>query len=154
MSIGDSLAHVAGVPGIERSISVEEIQDPILMARYVAAQHPITPIGVPSYHATTYGWIASELLRRVDGRSIGAFVREEIAGPLHLDMHIGVPNSEMHRVGEITRSDNYNYSAMIGDDVDPRLQTPEKRMASQTPCVVVITMNSRQMLMTLHKPSP
>ena len=122
VSIGDSLAHVAGVPGIERSISVEEIQDPILMARYVAAQHPITPIGVPSYHATTYGWIASELLRRVDGRSIGAFVREEIAGPLHLDMHIGVPNSEMHRVGEITRSDNYNYSAMIGDDVDPRLQ--------------------------------
>jgi CubicO group peptidase (beta-lactamase class C family) len=122
VSIGDSLAHVAGVPGLERSISVEEIQDPVLMARYVAAQHPITPIGVPSYHATTYGWIASELLRRVDGRSIGAFVREEIAAPLQLDMHIGVPSSEMHRVGEITRSNNYNYSAMIGDDVDPRLQ--------------------------------
>lgn len=120
--VGDSLAHVAGVPGLERSISVEEIQDPVLMAQYVAAQHPITPIGVPSYHATTYGWIASELLRRVDGRSMGTFVREEIAGPLQLDVHIGVPDSELHRVGEMTRSDNYNYSAMIGDDVDPRLQ--------------------------------
>jgi len=85
VTVGDSLAHVAGVPGLERSISVEEISDPILMAQYVAAQHPITPIGIPSYHAMTYGWIASELLRRVDGRSIGTFVREEIATPLQLD---------------------------------------------------------------------
>jgi CubicO group peptidase (beta-lactamase class C family) len=73
VTVGDSLAHVAGVPGLERSISVKEISDPILMAQYVAAQHPITPIGVPSYHAMTYGWIASELVRRVDGRSIGTF---------------------------------------------------------------------------------
>lgn len=121
VTVGDSLAHVAGVPGLERSISVEEIQDPILMAQYVAAQHPITPIGVPSYHATTYGWIASELLRRVDGRNMGAFVREEIAGPLELDVFIGVPDSEVQRIAEITRSENYNYSAMLGDDIDPRL---------------------------------
>ena len=81
VTVGDSLAHVAGVPGLERSISVDEIQDPILMAQYVAAQHPITPIGVPSYHAMTYGWIASELVRRVDGRSIGTFVREDFSSP-------------------------------------------------------------------------
>ena len=122
VTVGDSLAHVAGVPGLERSISVEEIADPILMAQYVAAQHPITPIGVPSYHAMTYGWIASELLRRVDGRSIGTFVRKEIATPLQLDIHIGAPDSVLSRIGETTRAANYNYSAMAGDDVDPRLQ--------------------------------
>lgn len=122
VTIGDSFAHVAGVPGLERSINLEEIQDPILMAQYVAAQHPITPIGVPSYHAMTFGWIASELLRRVDGRSIGTFVREEIATPLQLDVHIGVPDSVLPRIGETTRAANYNYSAMSGDDVDPRLQ--------------------------------
>ena len=122
VTVGDSLAHVAGVPGLERSISVEEISDPILMAQYVAAQHPITPIGIPSYHAMTYGWIASELVRRVDGRSIGTFVREEIAAPLQLDLHIGAPDSVLPRIGETTRAANYNYSAMAGDDADPRLQ--------------------------------
>jgi len=121
ISVGDSLAHIAGVPGLERDLSGAEIDDPILMAQYVAQQHPITPIGVPSYHATTYGWIASELLRRVDGRSMGAFVREEIAGPLQLDIFIGVPDSEVQRIAEITRSENYNYTAMLGDDIDPRL---------------------------------
>lgn len=121
VSVGDALAHIAGVPGLERKCSAEEIGDPILMAQYVAAQHPMTPIGVPSYHATTYGWIASELLRRVDGRSMGEFVRDEIAKPLHLDIHIGVPELEVQRIAEITRTDNYKLSAMLSDDIDPRL---------------------------------
>src|SRR5690606_25330288 len=41
-----------------------------------------------------------ELVRRVDGRSLGTFLRDELAGPLDLDVHVGVPPSELHRVAD------------------------------------------------------
>ena len=121
VTIGDALAHVAGVPGIERKLTFEEIIDPVLMARYTAEQTPFVKVGSPTYHALTYGWIASEIVRRVDGRSIGTFVREEIARPLALDLHIGAPESVIPRIAKTVRSSDYNYTALIGDDVDPRL---------------------------------
>ena len=120
--IGDALAHMAGVPGIERQVTVAEISDPILMAQLVAEQHPFVPIGTPTYHALTFGWIASELIRRTDGRSIGKFVREEIARPLDLDLYFGVPDDVLPRVTQTTRTTDYNYSALSTPDADPRLQ--------------------------------
>jgi CubicO group peptidase (beta-lactamase class C family) len=42
-----------------------------------------------------------ELLRRIDGRTIGNYFREEIAEPLDLDFWIGLPDSEFHRVSDI-----------------------------------------------------
>jgi CubicO group peptidase (beta-lactamase class C family) len=120
--IGDALAHMAGVPGIEREITAEEIADPILMAQLVAQQHPFVPIGSPTYHALTFGWIASELVRRVDGRSIGTFVREEIAQPLQLDLHIGAAENVLPRIALTTRAKNYNYTALLPEStMDPRL---------------------------------
>lgn len=121
VTVGDALAHVAGVPGIERPVTFEEIIDPVLMARYTAEQVPFVRVGSPTYHALTYGWIASEIVRRTDGRSIGTFVREEIAGPLGLDLHIGAPESVIPRIAKTVRSDDFNYTSLIGDDVDPRL---------------------------------
>ena len=121
VTVGDALAHVAGVPGIERPVTFEEIIDPVLMARYTAEQAPFVRVGSPTYHALTYGWIASEIVRRTDGRSIGTFVREEIAGPLGLDLHIGAPESVIPRIAKTVRSDDFNYTSLIGDDVDPRL---------------------------------
>ena len=43
------------------------------------------------YHALTYGWLAGELVRRVDGRRIGEFFADEVAAPLGLDFWIGLP---------------------------------------------------------------
>jgi CubicO group peptidase (beta-lactamase class C family) len=50
------------------------------------------------YHAITYGYLIGELVRRIDGRSIGRFVAEEISGPLKLDLWIGLPAGEESRV--------------------------------------------------------
>jgi CubicO group peptidase (beta-lactamase class C family) len=120
--IGDALAHMAGVPGVVREITAKEISDPILMAQLVAQQHPFVPIGSPTYHALTFGWIASELVRRVDGRSIGTFVREEIAQPLQLDLHIGAADDVLPRIALTTRAKNYNHTALLPESaIDPRL---------------------------------
>lgn len=44
------------------------------------------------YHAYNFGWIVGELVRRIDGRSVGTFLREEIAAPLGIDgLYIGAP---------------------------------------------------------------
>lgn len=120
--IGDAMAHVAGVPGLERQVGVAELSDPIRMARLVAEQVPFVPIGAPSYHAMTFGWIAGELVRRADGRSIGNFVREEIAGPLELDLHIGARDEVLPRIAQTTRASNYDYTALSDPNADARLR--------------------------------
>lgn len=43
------------------------------------------------YHSISYGYLVGELLRRVDGRSIGTFFAEEVAARLGLDFFIGLP---------------------------------------------------------------
>jgi CubicO group peptidase (beta-lactamase class C family) len=53
------------------------------------------------YLSMTFGWIVGELVRRVDPgqRSLGRFVREEIAIPLGIDdLWIGIPDVVEHRV--------------------------------------------------------
>ncbi len=50
------------------------------------------------YHALTFGYLAGEIVRRVSGKTVGAFVEAEIAGPLKLDLWIGLPADREHRV--------------------------------------------------------
>ena len=51
------------------------------------------------YHTYTYGWLADQLIRRVDPshRSAAQFIKEELADPLHVDFFIGLPGSEFYR---------------------------------------------------------
>ena len=50
------------------------------------------------YHAITYGYLLGELVRRVDGRTLGQFFRDEIAAPLGLEYWIGLPDEQVARV--------------------------------------------------------
>jgi CubicO group peptidase (beta-lactamase class C family) len=50
----------------------------------------------------TFGFLVGEVVRRVTGRSVGAFVREEIADPLGLDLWIGAPSEVHHRIAHST----------------------------------------------------
>jgi CubicO group peptidase (beta-lactamase class C family) len=49
----------------------------------------------------TYGWLVGEVIRRVAGKSVGAFVREEISRPLDADIFIGLPGEQDSRVAEM-----------------------------------------------------
>jgi len=51
----------------------------------------------------TYGWLCGELIRRVDGRSIGRFFQDEFAEPLGLDIWIGLPEEQEYRVAVLER---------------------------------------------------
>lgn len=92
-------SHRAGLPAIDRRLTIEDVYrwDPVVDA--LAAQKPLwEPNTGHGYHVGTYGWLAGEVIRRVTGGSVGAFVGERIARPLGLDLWVGLPQSEEARV--------------------------------------------------------
>ncbi|MCC3778156.1 serine hydrolase [Streptomyces sp. UNOB3_S3] len=96
------LAHRAGLPVLDTPLTPAEAVDGVSGPRALAAQAPAWEPGADhGYHAQTYSWLLGELVLRVTGRSLGTWVAEEIAGPLGLDLWIGLPDAERHRVGRI-----------------------------------------------------
>jgi CubicO group peptidase (beta-lactamase class C family) len=70
----------------------------------LAAMAPLWPPGTASgYHPITFGFTAGEIFRRVDGRTMGRALREDVAEPLGLDLWIGLPDAEHGRVAELQR---------------------------------------------------
>ena len=68
----------------------------------LAQQRPFREPGTTQgYHALTYGWLVGELIRRIDGRSVGQYFREEIAEPFNLDFKIGLEDQDIQRCGDI-----------------------------------------------------
>ena len=45
--------------------------------------------------------LAGELVRRVSGQTVGAFLRERVAKPHGLDMHIGIAEEMDTRVADL-----------------------------------------------------
>jgi CubicO group peptidase (beta-lactamase class C family) len=94
------LAHRAGVPVLDRPLTPAQAADPALGAEAVAAQAPVWEPGTDhGYHAQTYSWLTGELVRRVTGRDMGAWIADEIAGPVGADLWLGLPAAETARVG-------------------------------------------------------
>lgn len=95
------LSHSAGLMGFapELGVQVRDLLDWTRCTRALETMAPLWPPGTASaYHAITYGYLVGEVIRRVSGKSAGHFVADEIAGPLKLDLWIGLPASEEPRV--------------------------------------------------------
>lgn len=94
ITVRQLLGHQAGLAWFDEPVAVEHLRDPDTMARLLARQAPAwVPGSRHGYHALTVGLYMQEVFRRVDPahRTVGRFFREEIAGPLGLDFHIGLP---------------------------------------------------------------
>jgi CubicO group peptidase (beta-lactamase class C family) len=99
------VSHKAGLATVEKQLSLDEVLawEPIIEALEV--QEPLWEPGTAhGYHALTFGWVLGELIRKVDGRGLGQFFAEEIAGPLDLEFWIGLPESQEHRVAPVIGS--------------------------------------------------
>ncbi|MFF3322554.1 serine hydrolase domain-containing protein [Streptomyces sp. NPDC002889] len=96
------LSHRAGLAGLREPHSLEELYDWELTCARLAATEPWWEPGtVSGYHAMTYGFLVGEVVRRITGRMPGAFLQQEIAGPLGIDFTIGLPEKETDRVAEL-----------------------------------------------------
>jgi len=94
--------HKAGLCGVREPLESGAFSNWDLITSELAKQKPLWEPGTAhGYHAITYGHLVGELLRRIDGRTIGQYFKEEIAEPLNLDFWIGLPDSEFDRVSDI-----------------------------------------------------
>ncbi|HKC51426.1 MAG TPA: serine hydrolase domain-containing protein, partial [Myxococcota bacterium] len=84
------LCHKAGLAAIRKPLPAGAFGDWKLMTESLAAESPWWEPGTAhGYHALSYGFLVGEVLRRIDGRTLGAHFRDELALPLGLDFHIG-----------------------------------------------------------------
>lgn len=104
LTVEQVLSHQAGLCGIPGPMDPAEWFDWHSLCARLAAMTPLWPPGTASgYHPVTFGYLAGEIFRRVDGRTLGRALREDIAGPLGLDLWIGLPESEDHRLSDVRR---------------------------------------------------
>lgn len=96
------LSHQAGLPAISAPLPVGSFFDWDTMVHALEKQEPWWEPGTKhGYHAFTYGWLVGEVVRRITGKTLGAYFREEIAEPLGADFHIGTPAECDPRIAEI-----------------------------------------------------
>lgn len=102
ITVSHLLSHQAGLAWIDGVLTPEEALSWEVVIAALENQHPHWVAGSRhGYHATTYGWLVGEVVRRVAGHSVGRYFRDEIAEPLGLDFWIGLPEEEESRVATI-----------------------------------------------------
>ncbi len=118
------MGHTAGLPGWEEPLQPEQLADWDLCTSMLAAQAPWWEPGQGSgYHAVTQGYLIGELVRRITGESIGSWFAREVAKPLDADFHIGLPESEDHRVSDVIPPPPIDLGAFEGQVSEFMLKT-------------------------------
>ncbi len=113
------MSHTAGLPGFDPPLLPDDLYDWDKVCANLAAQAPWWEPGTAvGYHAVTQGFLQGELVRRVDGRTLGTFFREEVAEPLHADFHIGMAAEHDPRVAELVPPKELLNDALAGAEPD------------------------------------
>jgi CubicO group peptidase (beta-lactamase class C family) len=134
ITLAQVMSHQARLPGIPRPVTPEEFIDPRRMAAVVADLPQVTdPRAGFVYHGITFGWLAGEIVRRVENRDLGTFFAAEFARPLELDLWLGVPLEHHHRVATVHYEPGWPDAPPPEDDkliqsfVIPRVSLREKQ---------------------------
>ncbi len=102
LTIGQLLSHQSGVPGVSVPVTVDDMYDWDKMIGLLAAQEPYWPPGsAAGYHAIHWGYLVGELVLRASGKTLGSLLAERITQPLDADFHLGLADSEHHRVADL-----------------------------------------------------
>jgi CubicO group peptidase (beta-lactamase class C family) len=97
--------HQVGLPYLDRQLSRQEVLDGSRITEVLEQQAPLWAPGTAhGYHAVTFGWLAAAVIAKVTGRRFGKVFADEIAGPLGLDFHIGLPAAESWRVAQLVNT--------------------------------------------------
>ena len=101
VSVRQLLSHQAGLPGVDGGYTWDDLLAHAPLADKLAAQRPFWQPGQAFlYHGLTIGTLADELVRRIDGRTVADVLRGDVTGPRRIDVWMGTPASEDHRVVE------------------------------------------------------
>ncbi|MFF8641428.1 serine hydrolase domain-containing protein [Streptomyces sp. NPDC015345] len=96
------LSHRSGLIAPGEPLGPGAVYDWEKVTEALAATAPWwRPGTAQGYHAVTFGFLVGEVVRRVTGVSLGAFLRSEVTGPLGADVFIGTPASEHGRCADM-----------------------------------------------------
>ena len=119
------LGHTLGLPALDSKLRAGAYNDHAYMASQLAKQAPFwKPGSRVGYHPITFGYLLGELVRRVDGRTLGQMFKEDFAVPLDLDLYIGLPASAFSRVAPISA-----YRPVAGDPIS-HVRNASRRIGS------------------------
>src|SRR6266852_4801132 len=111
ISLAQLLSHQAGLAALDRKADVLDYAGVISA---LEEQKPLWPPGTAhGYHARTFGYLLDELVRRIAEQSLRECWRKTFAGPLNLDLWIGLPEKENPRVATM-------YAAKAGNLPQPK----------------------------------
>ncbi|MEW6776757.1 MAG: serine hydrolase domain-containing protein [Bdellovibrionota bacterium] len=98
------LNHRSGLPAVKNLLPMDALFNWKAMTSALAAETPWWEPGTKhGYHAITFGWLVGEVIRRISGKTVGEFFRDEIAGPLGADFHIGTEEKLHGRVARMSQ---------------------------------------------------
>lgn len=118
ITLGQMASHQAGLPGFAEEIDPALWLDPPACAAAIAALPPMWPPGsAHGYHPLTWGYLLGEVVARITGRTVGTILKEDICGPAGIDFHIGLPEQDEPRVGDMLRPRSL---APLGEITPPR----------------------------------
>ncbi len=93
------LNHQAGLPAVRKQLPQGAYANWDIWVDALAKEEPFWEPGTRNgYHALTIGWLVGEVVKRVSGKSLGTFFKDEVATPLGLDFWIGLPEDKESRV--------------------------------------------------------
>ena len=98
----DFLTHRAGMFGFQSPLPKDSWENWDMIVDKLARQEPIREPGTTQgYHAVTFGYLVGELVRRIDGRSLGTYFKEEIAEKFGIDFVIGMNEEDISRCADL-----------------------------------------------------
>lgn len=120
VTVRQLLSHQAGLVALREPQPTEAIFDWARICELLAAEAPWWEPGTAhGEHALFYGHLCGELVRRIDGRTIGTFWREEVAEPWRLDFAFGLREDEQARAvdltGELPSAEDGLYERAVGN---------------------------------------
>ncbi|MES1991525.1 MAG: serine hydrolase domain-containing protein [Pseudomonadota bacterium] len=93
------LDHSVGLPHVRAKLKDGAYYDYDYMVKTLEDEAPFWQPGTRNgYHGVTFAWTVGELVHRASGRRLGAFMRDELAKPLGVEFHIGLPEELEPRV--------------------------------------------------------
>ena len=97
------LTHEAGLSAISRPMPFGSLSDWDAMVEALAVQEPWWEPGTAhGYHGVTFGHLVGEVVRRIDGRTIGMVLADDVSAPLGIDCFLGLPADQDARTADMT----------------------------------------------------
>ena len=128
ITVGMILDHTAAIP-----VLTDDVMQPggfydfPAYIRALEAQHPLWEPGTrAAYHVHNQGFLLGEIMRRVTGKTVGPFLRENVTAPLHAEYYIGgMSGEEQSHVAEVLPNTGARLFAAKDQALPEKPTTPE-----------------------------